>query len=76
MLKYNGLKNLGKSGLICTLIAIGGVTVTGFVAPTQAQVVATYSRIDVSGNIRIAADTIRIMSARRAIRSDRRKYEG
>ena len=62
MSEFFGLKVLAKTGAVFAVLALGVMTDTGMVAPAQAQAVASFSRIDVSGNIRIASDTVRVIA--------------
>ncbi len=62
MNEFFGLKTLAKTGAVFAVLAVGVVTDMGFATQVQAQAVASFSRIDVSGNARIAADTIRVIA--------------
>lgn len=62
MNEFFGLKSLARTGAVFAVLAIGIVADTGFIMPVQAQAVASFSRIDVSGNARIAADTVRVIA--------------
>lgn len=62
MSEFFRLKTLVKTGAVFAVLACGIVLDMGFATQAQAQAVASFSRIDVSGNIRIAADTIRVIA--------------
>ena len=62
MSEFFGLKTLAKAGAVSAILAVGILAGTGVVAPAQAQAVASFSRIDVSGNARIASDTVRVIA--------------
>ncbi len=62
MSEFFGLKTLAKTSAVFAALAFGVLVDTGMVAPAQAQAVASFSRIDVSGNQRIASDTVRVIA--------------